>query len=447
MPPEAGGEKTITLPDGRVMKIQSQPQSVKLPDGKVVQVEMAKLATGANGKAMQINIDPNNLPPQIKIKGVDKPIVKVSAPPVEVPAPVVEVAAPEKSTPPEGVRIITTPNGSDTELREENVQEILTAVPSWMIRWGNTLFCALILMLLLLSWFVPYPEVVSAKATVINAFPSQKIELDQSQAWSQVLVELGEEVAPGEALIILENDADYEHVFLLQSIFDSTALNSKSLYFPFHQLPSLTLGELQVPFAQFEDSYFLYQQHQKSIETAKGKLYQSQDLTNTSSNKIQLYKQLIADYQALETALADWQTKYVISSNLAGKVKSLDLKAAKKSEASELALTVEPFEKPEYIAHLEIPRFNSGKIKPAQTVLLQLDNYPEMEYGVLEAKVLEAPTQTSDNGDTYVIKAELPQQLMTTYHNEIDFNEHLAGRGEVIVDRARLLNRFLNLKR
>ena len=38
------------------------------------------------------------------------------------------------------------------ELRSEEVQEILTKVPNWMIRWGNTLFLVLIGMLLLLSW-------------------------------------------------------------------------------------------------------------------------------------------------------------------------------------------------------------------------------------------------------------------------------------------------------
>jgi len=42
-------------------------------------------------------------------------------------------------------------------LRSEEVQEILTRVPNWMIRYGNTVFLGLILMILLLSWFKNTP--------------------------------------------------------------------------------------------------------------------------------------------------------------------------------------------------------------------------------------------------------------------------------------------------
>ena len=36
-------------------------------------------------------------------------------------------------------------NTQDIEIRSEEVQEILTHVPNWMIRWGNTLLLGLII--------------------------------------------------------------------------------------------------------------------------------------------------------------------------------------------------------------------------------------------------------------------------------------------------------------
>ena len=46
------------------------------------------------------------------------------------------------------------------EFRSEPVQEILGSVPSWIIRWGTSLFFVIIVLLLVGSWFFRYPEVV-----------------------------------------------------------------------------------------------------------------------------------------------------------------------------------------------------------------------------------------------------------------------------------------------
>ena len=62
----------------------------------------------------------------------------------------------------------------DIELRSEEVQEILTEAPNWMIRWGSALFLALIVMLLAISWFLKYPDVIASEAIVTTEIPPQK---------------------------------------------------------------------------------------------------------------------------------------------------------------------------------------------------------------------------------------------------------------------------------
>ena len=59
------------------------------------------------------------------------------------------------------------------ELRSEEVQEILNKVPHWMIRWGNVLFLLLILLLLIMSWFIKYPDSNEAKAIITTQIPPQ----------------------------------------------------------------------------------------------------------------------------------------------------------------------------------------------------------------------------------------------------------------------------------
>ncbi len=49
----------------------------------------------------------------------------------------------------------------EIELRSEEVQEILTRVPHWMIRWGSVVVLFILLSLLFVSWMVYFLNFLS----------------------------------------------------------------------------------------------------------------------------------------------------------------------------------------------------------------------------------------------------------------------------------------------
>lgn len=55
---------------------------------------------------------------------------------------------------------------NNIELRSEEVQDIITQVPGWLLRWGITLIFVLFIGLLAMSWFIKYPDVIKAKVVV-----------------------------------------------------------------------------------------------------------------------------------------------------------------------------------------------------------------------------------------------------------------------------------------
>ena len=61
------------------------------------------------------------------------------------------------------------------ELRSEEVQEILSKVPNWMIRWGSLLFLSLIFLLLAISYFIKYPDIIQSDALVTTTIPPEKV--------------------------------------------------------------------------------------------------------------------------------------------------------------------------------------------------------------------------------------------------------------------------------
>ncbi|WP_282147614.1 HlyD family secretion protein [Algibacter lectus] len=147
----------------------------------------------------------------------------------------------------------------DIDLRSEEVQEILSKVPHWMIRWGNVLFLVLIILLLFLSWLVKYPDIIASEALITTKIPPQKEYAKITGKLEAILIKDNQEVSGGQCLAILENTANYKDVFKLKSIIDTITLNRQYFKFPIDSLPLLFLGNIESQYALFENSYIQYQ--------------------------------------------------------------------------------------------------------------------------------------------------------------------------------------------
>ncbi len=147
----------------------------------------------------------------------------------------------------------------DIELRSEEVQEILTRPPNWMIRWGSALFLGLIVLLLAISWVLEYPDIISSQATITTQVPPQKERARSTGRFSAILVEDAQEVIKGQPLAIIENTANYEDIFKLKETLDTISLQGESFYFPYTEIPVLTLGNIESDYALFVNNYILYE--------------------------------------------------------------------------------------------------------------------------------------------------------------------------------------------
>ncbi|CAL2101434.1 HlyD family secretion protein [Tenacibaculum sp. 190130A14a] len=149
-------------------------------------------------------------------------------------------------------------NNSDIEIRSEEVQEILSHVPNWMIRWGNTLFLLLILLLLFISWFIKYPDVISTQVMVTTSFPPEKIYANTRGKFEVFLTNENNPIQRGDVLAVIENSASYKDVLLLKSIIDTIHTNVNNFKFPIDEIPPMILGDITTSYSQFENDYSEY---------------------------------------------------------------------------------------------------------------------------------------------------------------------------------------------
>jgi multidrug resistance efflux pump len=139
------------------------------------------------------------------------------------------------------------------ELRSEEVQEILTRVPHWLIRWGSIVVLSILLLLFFVSWMIEYPDVVSAPIVITTTTPPQKLVAKTSGKIESILVKDRAIVTKNTPLAVIENAANYTDVFLLKSIVDTLDIDKN--IFPFDKLQALQLGEIESSYAVFQKEY------------------------------------------------------------------------------------------------------------------------------------------------------------------------------------------------
>ena len=142
------------------------------------------------------------------------------------------------------------PSSKAIELRSEEVQEILTRVPHWMIRWGSVVVLLILVSLFFVSWLVKYPDVISTPIVITTTIPPEKLVAKVTGKIEVILVNDRATILKNTPLAVIENSANYNDVFLLKSIVDTINIDKNK--FPFEKLKSSQLGEIESLFALFQ---------------------------------------------------------------------------------------------------------------------------------------------------------------------------------------------------
>jgi hypothetical protein len=130
--------------------------------------------------------------------------------------------------------------------RSDFVKEILESPPNNIISWGNTLFLTFIALILLLSWFIKYPDVVDSEIVITTDNPPIFLTTKTEGKIDSILKSNKEFVEKNEWLAIIGSNANIKHIQILDSILNTL----KTINYEFESmddidLPILDVGEMQ----------------------------------------------------------------------------------------------------------------------------------------------------------------------------------------------------------
>lgn len=407
------------------------------------------------------------------------------------------------------------------------VRDIISARPAWIVRNGISIFFAILLLVAASTYFIKYPDVVTASARLTSANAPKEIKFKTQSRLVALNTKEGDLVNAKDVLGALESNANATIVMVLEENLlnlkrQIDAGNSNGIANQQNNVATESLGELQTAYQSFLQAKQMYKQYvsggyflrrkamlsedfkylrnlkeyllqQKSLQQKDLVLTQknyeaSQSLkkdlviaalemrteeskylgkqlsipqvntaitSNESSqhekekeiatlvNEINQQKDIF--YGALNNMLAaieDWKTKYLLIAPIAGKVVfSKPTQKDKIYNANESFCFINPGDT-KYIAEINIPQSNFGKVSDGQQVTLKFPSYPFQEFGAIKGQLLSVSSIPSDSG--FVATVSLPKGLVTNYNKTLQFKEGLVASAEIVTKDLTLFERLVN---
>lgn len=139
-------------------------------------------------------------------------------------------------------------NKKDTEeFRSDEVHEILTAIPSWIIRWGNLLVLVIIFSFFFLAWFIEYPDVIKGDMTLTTKNPPVRIYSKISGEIENITSQDNTKIINGQIIASIKSTLNRENKnFLVEQLFSiNQSLQFNKQIEIDHSFFSRDFGEIQ----------------------------------------------------------------------------------------------------------------------------------------------------------------------------------------------------------
>jgi multidrug resistance efflux pump len=177
-----------------------------------------------------------------------------------------------------------------------SVTEIMSQPPSWLVQWGITVFFGILLLILAVSWWVRYPELIKGNLKIVaNDLPKSVIARSEGRLMT-LFVKDGQQVQKSQLLAQMETTAQPIEVSRLGTLTDSlvkmTLDGNLSRAYSVEIPPFFELGELQKSYQTFQEAFIRTKAFVGSGAAFQKKGILSNDLVQMQALETHLQRQL-----------------------------------------------------------------------------------------------------------------------------------------------------------
>ncbi len=177
------------------------------------------------------------------------------------------------------------------------MQDIISAVPPWLLRWGITVFFCILVLIISLAAIVKYPDVVNASLKIDSPNSPKPVIAKISGKLVKLMVNDNQQIIANQLMAFIESTANHEQVLRLLSdvnTLQKQLLVSRTNVDLFLNTPvNLQLGELQSSYQAFYQAYLTFKSAVSDGFYIKKRTYLLNDLVDIQNQKKYLVAQKI----------------------------------------------------------------------------------------------------------------------------------------------------------
>lgn len=172
---------------------------------------------------------------------------------------------------------------------------------------------------------------------------------------------------------------------------------------------------------------------------------QAEELSIEYANTINGFEQHISQSrQNLINSIHSWKEQYLLISPACGQVTFVNYWHSNQwIWAGERLVSIIPEDSEKITGRLYIPIEGIGSIEKGQTVIIRLDGYPYMEYGMINGYINNI-SAVPDEENQYIAEVIFPEGLTTTRKMNLPLIQQMTGEGRIMTKDMRLIEYFFD---
>jgi multidrug resistance efflux pump len=196
---------------------------------------------------------------------------------------------------------------SEHEVRHtDDMHDIITAVPSWILRWGIVLFFSILVLILGLSAFIKYPDIVNTQLKITSPDVAKPVVPKVTGKLVKLLIGNDDNVIAGQPLAYIESTANHAKVLaLLNQLKDlqkQVTANKPLSAAALNSAGNDELGELQTAYQEFSQAYLTYKSSVENGFLVKKRAFLQKDIVDLNKQTKQLQEEKILQQRDLSLA-------------------------------------------------------------------------------------------------------------------------------------------------